>query len=396
MELSTSSTINTGLRGKAYQQPRILIVDDEENILSALSSLTRNQFPETLVATASTAEQALEMAEAAPVDVLLTDFRLPKIDGLELSRLIRERFPQTRVILMTAYGSDGMVSRSQADGCLAYIEKPLDMDLLTELMADALDERQQFTCEFSGMSLSDIIQFYSIKGKSVVLTVGTPGATGLVYIESGQITHAAYQDKIGAEALLDILEAGPASVNTIVSQRSHKKTLSLDWRAIDAVLQAPSRDERLRRAINPVCLTSHGAHSPKRTRQEHGLGDIIRNFQDECLTTNKLGTLRIEQTHTSRERPEFSGPNSTGNAMTLDIEEEDTSDSAAANCSDAEFERKKRIQYLVNRGVELFRERRLEGARKYWTQALGLDPDCRQAKKNLEILEKSLTRTTSG
>src|ERR1700720_4989555 len=81
----------------------VLIVDDE----NATRDLCRDIVVESglRTRTASTTEQALEILEQYPVDIVLTDLRVPEIGGIELLKRIRETYPQTAVIVLTQYGT---------------------------------------------------------------------------------------------------------------------------------------------------------------------------------------------------------------------------------------------------------------------------------------------------
>jgi len=116
---------------------RILIVDDEPAILMALSHLLSNE--ETLVITSSKIEEAEEALDRYKFDLVIADIRLSGIEGiegLELLSYIRRISPETKVIIMTAYGSDEMKDSAYQRGAYHYYEKPIDMDDLTKKIRD--------------------------------------------------------------------------------------------------------------------------------------------------------------------------------------------------------------------------------------------------------------------
>lgn len=116
---------------------RILIVDDEPAILMALSHLLSNE--ETLVITSSKIEEAEEALDRFKFDLVIADIRLSGIEGiegLELLSYIRRISPETKVIIMTAYGYDEMKDSAYQRGAYHYYEKPIDMDDLTKKIRD--------------------------------------------------------------------------------------------------------------------------------------------------------------------------------------------------------------------------------------------------------------------
>ena len=103
--------------------PAVLIVDDED--------ATRNLCRDVVIdagmraRTASTTEAALEILEAYPIDIVLTDLRVPQAGGIELLKLVRENYPQTAVIVLTQYGTIESAVEATRMGAADYVTKPL-------------------------------------------------------------------------------------------------------------------------------------------------------------------------------------------------------------------------------------------------------------------------------
>jgi DNA-binding NtrC family response regulator len=114
---------------------RILIVDDEEAVLVSLRHLLSADG--VAVITCQRMEEAEEALERYQFDLVIADIRLSGvygIEGLELLSYIRQRSPQTRVIIMTAYGSEQMRQSAYDRGAFHYYEKPVDVnDLLRKV-----------------------------------------------------------------------------------------------------------------------------------------------------------------------------------------------------------------------------------------------------------------------
>jgi DNA-binding NtrC family response regulator len=84
--------------------------------------------------------RALNAVERMPVDVVITDIKMPQMDGLELLSRIKSVKPDTPVIVMTAYGSEDMAIEAMERGAYDYIEKPFDLDEMLALLA-RIEER---------------------------------------------------------------------------------------------------------------------------------------------------------------------------------------------------------------------------------------------------------------
>ncbi len=111
---------------------RILIVDDEANHRSSLSISMRLEGYE--VFEAADGQHALETLKRQPVDVVVCDLMMPRIDGLELARRLRFAHPGTRVILMSAYHlTQAQLERAQV-GEIGFLPKPYGFEQLQRLL----------------------------------------------------------------------------------------------------------------------------------------------------------------------------------------------------------------------------------------------------------------------
>ncbi len=111
---------------------KILIVDDDEDLLEIL--VERLEIRGMDVATARNANEALLRIEQEPFDAMIIDFMLPGIDGLRAIKMVLEKHPTMRVILQTAYATIEKESEALALGAYDLVEKPADLDRLTELI----------------------------------------------------------------------------------------------------------------------------------------------------------------------------------------------------------------------------------------------------------------------
>src|SRR5208282_6085407 len=116
----------------------LLIVDDEKNIRQGVARFLESC--KYKVATADSGRQALElMSNCGEFDLVLSDWQMAEMNGLELLKAIKERFPDTIVILMTAYGTiDGAVAAMKA-GAYDYITKPFSLVQVQHAVERALE-----------------------------------------------------------------------------------------------------------------------------------------------------------------------------------------------------------------------------------------------------------------
>jgi DNA-binding NtrC family response regulator len=116
---------------------RILIVEDEQSLAYLLAQTFLAEPADYEVVTAGTAEEALELVSERPFGVVLADMVLPKMNGLELLERVRLMQPETRVIIMSAYGTDEVRDRATALGAFGYMDKPFPLPKLKGMVMRA-------------------------------------------------------------------------------------------------------------------------------------------------------------------------------------------------------------------------------------------------------------------
>ncbi|WP_447985394.1 response regulator [Nitrospira sp. Nam74] len=117
---------------------RMLIIDDDDVLLSALPWPIRRRMPQMSIDTADTPEDALRHVYSHDYDVILSDIRMPRMDGVTLLRKLGAIQPQTPVILCTACGEEELRRQANLAGAFAFITKPLDLHFLIDLLKNAV------------------------------------------------------------------------------------------------------------------------------------------------------------------------------------------------------------------------------------------------------------------
>ena len=116
---------------------RILIVDDEKNIRTTLLHSLSGCQHET--ETAITGEEALEKITQQFYDLLILDLKLPGIGGLELIRVIRQKSPDSKIVVISAHATVEMAVEAMKMGVVDFIEKPFTPDLIRNVVKNQLE-----------------------------------------------------------------------------------------------------------------------------------------------------------------------------------------------------------------------------------------------------------------
>lgn len=122
----------------------ILIVDDKPNIREVFSNILKEEGYE--VNSCESSEKAIKLIEDIFPDVVITDIKMPGMDGIELMKKIKDININIPVILITAYGSISSAVESIKEGAYDYLTKPVDYDRLKILVKRAINEKK-ITCE---------------------------------------------------------------------------------------------------------------------------------------------------------------------------------------------------------------------------------------------------------
>jgi len=118
---------------------KILIVDDELNMRLVLSAMLKKEGFD--VSAAANGREALQILQSTNVAVVITDLKMPDIDGMELLTRVSERHPEIPVIMITAHGTIATAVEALKKGAFDYITKPFDLDDLKNIVAKAVRTR---------------------------------------------------------------------------------------------------------------------------------------------------------------------------------------------------------------------------------------------------------------
>lgn len=120
---------------------RILLVDDHAVVRLGLMTLLNDQPDMEVVAEASTAAEAVRAVEKFKPDVVLMDIRLPGEGGIEATRQVTARFPDSKVVMLTSFADDDLVIRAISAGAMGYVLKQVgNEELLRAIQAAARGE----------------------------------------------------------------------------------------------------------------------------------------------------------------------------------------------------------------------------------------------------------------
>ncbi|MHC4457963.1 MAG: response regulator [Planctomycetota bacterium] len=118
---------------------KILLVDDDELVRNSLSLAFKNKG--CFLQTTETAEEGLQALENETFDIVISDFKLLRTDGLEFFKQATVFQPDTVNVLISTYQHEGVTSRASEAGVHAFIEKPFSLEYLTKSLGLLIEKR---------------------------------------------------------------------------------------------------------------------------------------------------------------------------------------------------------------------------------------------------------------
>src|SRR5437016_3565482 len=122
--------------------PYILIVDDDATLLQALPQALHLRIDDIKIDTSDSALAAAKLIEENDYDAIVSDIKMPGMDGLVLLAKIQELRPNTPTLLITGHGEHDLAVRALRGGAYDFIQKPIDRDYLVPALQRAVQTRQ--------------------------------------------------------------------------------------------------------------------------------------------------------------------------------------------------------------------------------------------------------------
>ncbi len=130
---------------------KVLIVDDQQLVRDGIKALLEIKEDFTIVDTAADGQQAMEILQRTPTDVVLMDIRMPGMGGIEATRQIRQINKDIRIIMLTTFNNDDYIVKAIKAGANGYLLKDIPKDDLAEAIRLAYRGVSQFSSDTIGM-----------------------------------------------------------------------------------------------------------------------------------------------------------------------------------------------------------------------------------------------------
>lgn len=207
---------------------KLLIVDDEVPLLNHLKSYFVSFPGEFEIQTATSGESGLELFQQFDPDILLTDIRLPGMDGINLIQRTLKLRPELKVIVMTAYSSPEIHGLAMHHGALRFLEKPLDLDDLHQMLSDVGRAASGWQGQVGGLDIFDLAQIMILGRKTTLIKVMDGNNSGVLVFENGQLIHASSKEGAGQEAFYRMARWGGGSFKELPRGMARRFPANID------------------------------------------------------------------------------------------------------------------------------------------------------------------------
>ncbi|BCS96361.1 hypothetical protein DSLASN_19930 [Desulfoluna limicola] len=204
----------------------VLIVDDEKSLLLSLSAGFESFKDKFTLYTASNGIEALAVLKSTPIELVVTDLKMPEMDGFELIAHMSTHYPQIKLMVMTAYNTPKIEERLSGHQAIPIFEKPVDFDELAQAVLQGIDGKK--TGGLSGISLVSFLQLIKTERKSCLIEVKTKDHTGHIIMKKGELINAVYNGEEGVGAMYGMLEEEDVQIELLkLPQHKIKREITM-------------------------------------------------------------------------------------------------------------------------------------------------------------------------
>lgn len=227
---------------------RVLFVDDDLSFLDLFCQVMELASKgDWQIHSAATAGRAIFMMQEHQFNLVVIDSRMPVVDGLQLLRLVRGKFPQIPKAILTGAPNAADRTACLATGADLYLEKPTSPDGMETIFATlntlAINEAEEgFRGEVRRVGLQDVLQMECLGRKSSIVEVQTANVTGEIFINNGVVIHAQFKTATGTQALFHLLSLKGGSFRIKPFSAPSEVTISNSWESL-LMEAAQMRDE---------------------------------------------------------------------------------------------------------------------------------------------------------
>lgn len=183
----------------------ILVVDDEKTLLMIMTGRFEDYKDRFNVFTAGNGKEAVQVLESEEIDLVVTDLKMPEMDGIELIAYLSNKFPTVPSIAVSAYCTPEIQNKLKGLGALRVMDKPVNLDLLAQAVLNGLDQAHKGG-SLNCVSLSSFLQIIEMEEKSCRIDVhANSQQRGSFFLVGGELRDATCGELTGEAAAYEMI-----------------------------------------------------------------------------------------------------------------------------------------------------------------------------------------------
>ena len=218
-------------------RPKILLLDDEQDLLEMYRDVLSQLPSQPEIHLANSGARAISILDSEPFTMLISDLRMPKMDGLQVLSVVRRRFPDLRVVVMTSIVDEQYRSRAYALGVDLFWVKPTNAEevkMFQDCIASLLTRDAQVG-GFRGVqskSLVDIIQLECLSHSSSVLKIVNGPREGKIWVREGELIDAQTGERSGHAAFKEIFSWKTGAFEILPPEPERTRTIFENYQGL--------------------------------------------------------------------------------------------------------------------------------------------------------------------
>lgn len=200
----------------------VLVVDDEKLFLASLTEGMKEYSSDFQVITAPNGKKAVEELREREIHLVVTDLKMPVMDGFQLLLHMSGAHPDIPIIVMTAFCTPEIEKKVRELDAFELLEKPIDLQVLANKIREGI---QRSEGHVKGIMLFSFLQLIEIEQKTCTLIVRAAEKKGTLYFSKGVLIDAVFADKVGEAAAMEIVCWEDAEIEIVNSAKKVRKRI---------------------------------------------------------------------------------------------------------------------------------------------------------------------------
>ncbi len=284
---------------------KILIVDDEKSFVEGLQKGLEDLADLFTTEICFSVDEAIERLKTTAYDLVITDLRMPKKNGIELLLYLREiKFPGC-IKVMSAYETEETIYQAKQLGIVDIIAKPFALEWFKNMILESLEKKRQresITLECDSLDILSVMQVVHMDKKNTAIQIEINDEKGFIYFQNGNIIDASFKNLRGRAAVIELasLNTGKISVQKMKTQVNHH----INEPFVEFIMNIMKEVDEKRRDINDHENDSNSKEEIALGTKKAEIQEILSQMVEELEEIHGASIIESDGSLNSVENPD--------------------------------------------------------------------------------------------